>query len=287
MSEDSQFNASAYKKSTEKEWQKTAEGWHKWIPFISEMSKKETNKMLDLAHMGAGDRVLDIAAGDGDQSIMAAQRVGTKGYVLATDISSNLLVYAAAAAKEAGLRNIETKVMDAEQLELEDATFDVAICRQGLMLVPNVHKAMSEIYRVLKPGGWLSAIVFSTPDKNPWISIPAMIAMKHAQLPPPQPGMPGLFSLSPPGVFESVFKTAGFQDIQVHYKTATIQFSSAAECTEFLQDIAGAIHTILSKLSAEDQKNSWAEIEQALKKFENPNGFVSPVETIVIAGQKP
>jgi SAM-dependent methyltransferase len=177
--------------------------------------------------------------------------------------------------------------MDGENLELEDATFDAVICRQGLMLMPDVHKAMNEIYRVLKPGGWLSAIVFSTPDKNPWISIPAMIAMQHAKLPPPQPGMPGLFSLSSPGVLEGTFETAGFQDIKSHSLTATMQLDSAAECIGFLQDIAGALHTILSNLSAKDQKTAWGEMEQALKKLESSNGFVSPIETILVAGQKP
>jgi hypothetical protein len=62
---------------------------------------------------------------------------------------------------------------------------------------------------------------------------------------------------------------------------------SATECVGFLQDIAGALHTILSNLSAEDQKNAWSELEQALKKLESSNGFVSPIETIIVAGQKP
>lgn len=286
MTGEDKFNAEKYKKVTQAEWQKTAPGWHKWTHFLSELTREETNQMLDLAHLQSGHRVLDIAAGDGDQSIMAAHRVGAQGQVLATDISSNLLEYAAASAAEQGLSNIETRVMDGENLELADATFDAVICRQGLMLMPNVNEAMKEIYRVLKPGSWLSAIVFSTPDKNPWISIPAMIAMKHAQMPPPQPGMPGLFSLSPPGVFEGIFRAAGFQNITTHYSSAAIRLDSAAECIQFLQDIAGALHTILSPLEKEQQSRAWAEMEQALKKFEGPQGFVSPVETIIIGGQK-
>jgi ubiquinone/menaquinone biosynthesis C-methylase UbiE len=260
MSGNSQFDVEKYRKMTRQEWQKAAAGWHKWIPLISELSRQETNQMLDLANVQSGYRVLDIAAGDGDQSIMAGQRVGPQGHVLATDISSNLLEYAAAAAKEAGLSNLETRVMDGENLELGDATFDAVICRHGLMLMPDVDKAMNEIYRVLKSGGWFSAVVFSTPDKNPWISIPAMIAMQHAELPPPEPGMPGLFSLSAPGLLEGKFKTAGFQDIKGRSSTVTIQLDSATECVGFLQDIAGALHTILSNLSAEDQKNAWSEL---------------------------
>ena len=286
MSGSNTFDSERYKQATHQEWENTAEGWHKWIPFISELARDETNLMLDFARLQPGYRVLDIAAGDGDQSIMAAQRVGDQGYVLATDISANLLAYAANAAEKAGLDNFETRVMDGEDLELEDASFDAAICRQGLMLMPNAPTAVSEAYRVLKPGGWFSTIVFSTPDKNPWISIPAMTAMKHAQMPPPQPGMPGLFSLSPPGVLEGLFNNAGFQNVRSVYSNVLLKLGSAAECVVFVKDIAGALHTILSRVGAETQQAAWAEMEQALKQFETPGGFVSPVETLVVAGQK-
>lgn len=280
------FNADQYKKATLQEWQKVAPGWHKWIPFVSELSRNETDQMLDLAGIKPGHRVLDVAAGDGDQSILAAKRVGPDGYVLATDISSNLLEYASASAQEEGLTNFETRVMDGENLELEDSTFNAVICRQGLMLMPNVNKAMSEMYRVLKTGGRASAIVFAAPDKNPWISIPARIAMQHAQLPPPKPGMPGLFSLSAPGVFEGVFKAVGFQEVETRLASGTMHLSSAAECVAFLKDIAGALHTILARLSVNEQQKAWTEMEEALKKFESPEGFNSPVETIICAGLK-
>jgi SAM-dependent methyltransferase len=94
------------------------------------------------------------------------------------------------------------------------------ICRLGLMLLPDVGQAMSEIYRVLKPGGRAAAIVQTTPDKSPWLSVPAMIALKHAQLPPPQPGQPGLFGLGSDGVFEGAFQAAGFREIEVYRVTA-------------------------------------------------------------------
>lgn len=280
------FDPELYKQRAQEEWQKVAEGWHKWIPFMSELLEQGTTQMLDLAGISAGHRVLDIAAGDGDQSMMAARRVGPQGIVLATDISSNLLAYTAASAEKEGLKNLETRVMDGGNLELEDDSFDAVICRNGLMLMPEVNKVMVEIYRVLKPGGRLSALVFSAPDKNPWISIPAMIAMKHAQLPPPTPGMPGLFSLGSPGVFEAAFKTAGFKEVEMQYSSTVFRLSSAAECVEFLRDIAGALHTMLMSLSKEEQQNAWIEMEQALMQFEGTDGFVAPTESIIGVGLK-
>jgi len=281
----SEFEAK-YKETAVREWQKVAEGWHRRIKVISNWSSSATAQMLDLAGVSQGSRVLDIAAGDGDQSIRAAQRVGSEGYVLATDISSNLLAFAAESAKKAGLHNLETRVMDGENLELGDGSFDAVISRFGLMFLPNVNKGMSEIYRVLKPGGRAAAIVLTTPDKNLWLSIPAVVARKHAQLPPPEAGHPGPFSLGTIGVFKSAFQTAGFRDIEIFKVSNPLRLSSASECTRFVRDIAGAIHTILSPLDENQRRIAWAEIEQELQELEGPDGFESPSEVLIGAGSK-
>lgn len=278
--------AEEYKEMAAQEWQKVAEGWHKRIYVISNWSSLVTVQMLDLAGVARGSRVLDIAAGDGDQSITAAQRVGSEGYVLATDISSNLLSFAAESAKEAGLNNLETRVMDAENLELEDASFDAVISRFGLMFLPNINKGMSEINRVLKPGSRAAAIVLTTADKNLWLSIPATIARKHAQLSPPPPGQPGLFSLGSPRIFEDSFQAAGFHDIEIHKASIPLRLSSASECATLVHDIAGAIHTILSPLDENQQREAWDEIEQELQQLEGPDGFESPSEVLIGAGSK-
>ncbi len=280
------LDTSKRKDLAREEWQKAAPGWHKWIHVLSELSKDITEQMLDAAGVGTGMRVLDIAAGDGDQSMAAARRVGPEGGVLATDISSNLLEYAAATAKENGLDNIETRLMDAEDLDLENDTFDAVISRYGLMLLPDIHKAMLEINRVLKPGSRLGAVVFSTPDKTPWVSMSAKIAMEHANLPPPKPGQPGFFSLGAPGVLENVFEKAGFQEIETSVVSVPFKMASAAECAQYLYDIAGALHMMLSSLDEEGKKAAWTAIEQGLTQFENEDGFVSPMEVVIGGGRK-
>ncbi|MDH5403674.1 MAG: class I SAM-dependent methyltransferase [Candidatus Heimdallarchaeota archaeon] len=269
-----------------KEWNKVAAGWHKWIPFISTLLKDATDLMLDMANIENGDRVLDIAAGDGDQSFSAIERVGNSGYVLATDISTNLMEYAAQEAKNKGYSNLETKVMDAGNLELPDNSFDAVICRLGLMLIPGYEKVLDEAYRVLKPSSRISVVVFSTPDKSPWISVPAMTAMQRVNASPPPKGAPGLFSLGAPGMITELLHSAGFEDIQVEYLNSSFKLSSAQECTDFLKDIAGAIHAILAPLSDEEQEQTWKDIRQALLKFESEEGFSTSNEVIIAAGMK-
>jgi len=196
---DQQFDPVKYKETTREQWQTAAVPWHRWGPTLEEWLGQATKAMLDMAKVAPGARVLDVAAGAGGQSIAAAKRVGSAGYVLATDISSNILEFASAAAQEEGLTNVETRVMDGEELEEElEESFDAVICRVGLIYLPDQQRALTGMLRALKPGGKIAAIVYSTPENNKFFSIPVSIIRRRAQLPPPLPGQPGPFSLGGP-----------------------------------------------------------------------------------------
>lgn len=125
-----------------------------------------------MAHIGPGGRVLDVAAGAGGETIAAARRVGTDGSVLATDISEDILTLAARAAAEAGLRNVATRVMDGERLEVEAGLYDAVISRVGFIYFPDQLAAFTGMRRALKPGGRLAGVVYSTPE-NRFFSIPS------------------------------------------------------------------------------------------------------------------
>src|SRR5215475_15903167 len=123
-----------------------------------------TERMLDLAGIGSGHHVLDVAAGTGEQTLMAARRVGPHGFVLATDIADRMLAYLDETARNEGLTNVQTRLMDARLLELERDSFDAAICRLALMLIPERHKALTAIHRALKAGARFAAVVLSTAE---------------------------------------------------------------------------------------------------------------------------
>jgi ubiquinone/menaquinone biosynthesis C-methylase UbiE len=243
--------------------------------------------MLDMAGISSGHRVLDIAAGAGEQSITTAKKVGPSGYVLATDISGNILEYAKQMAQQAGLDNIETKVMDGENLELEDETFDAVISRVGLIYFPDQQKALKEMLRVLKPGGKVAAIVYSTPEKNKFFSVPVSIIRNRAKLPPPLPGQPGPFSLGATGVIENAFSQAGFKNVKAGLVDSPLSLSSAKECVRFEKESFGALHQMMSSLSDGEKAAVWDEIETELKQFESDNGFTGPCEMVVAVGEKP
>ena len=131
--EATQFDPIKYKETSREQWQTAAEPWYRWGPTLEEWLEQATQTMLDMAEVGPGSRVLDVAAGAGGQTIVAAKRVGPGGYVLATDVSSNILQFASEAARQEGLGNVETRVLDGESLEeLEEESFDAVISRVGL-----------------------------------------------------------------------------------------------------------------------------------------------------------
>ena len=281
------FDPIKYKETTKQQWQAAAEAWHRWGPTLAAWLGPATELMLDMAGVGPGSRVLDVAAGAGEQTLVTARRVGPSGYVLATDISANILDFAAAEARAAGLTNVEARVMDGENLhDLEADSFDACISRVGLIYFPDQQKALTGMRRALKPGGKVAAIVYSTAENNQFFSIPISIIRRRAQLPPPLPGQPGPFSLGGPGVLEAAYQRAGFRDIQIRVVPAPLRLSSPSECVRFERESFGALHQMMSGLSEAEREETWQEIEQGLSQFRGADGFEGPCELVVGAGVK-
>ena len=281
------FDPIKFKTTTRAQWESAADAWHRWAPFLGEWLGPATERMLDGAGVQAGSRVLDVAAGAGEQTLRAARRVGPSGHVLATDISPTILQRAAGAAREAGLSQIATRELDGEALdEVPAASFDAVISRVGLIYFPDQQKALAGMKRALKPGGHIGAIVYSTADRNGFFSIPVSIIRRRAKLPPPLPGQPGPFSLGAEGVLAGAFERAGFRDVTVEKVDAPVRLPSAAECVRFERESFGALHQMMATLSDEERNDAWREIERELKKFEGPSGFVGPCEMLVAAGVK-
>jgi SAM-dependent methyltransferase len=280
------FDPQLYKRTTRAQWQDAAEAWHRWGPTIEDWLGAATTRMLDAAAVTTGSRVLDIAAGAGGQTLLAARRAGPSGHVLATDIAPAILDYAAKAATESGLNNVSTKELDGENLALTPNSFDAVISRVGLIYFPDQHAALTGMRDALRPGGRISAVVYSTADRNGFFSVPVGIIRRRAQLPPPQPGQPGPFSLGSPGTAEAVFGRAGFRDITVDTVPSPLKLPTAAECVQFERESFGALHQMLSGLSEDERAEAWAEIATELARFEGPDGFTGPCEMLVISATR-
>ena len=280
------FDPVKYKATTRAQWQAAASAWNAWGPLLRAWLGPCTDLMLDMAEIGSGARVLDVAAGAGDQTLLVAERVKPDGYVLATDISPAILEFARENAQRAGHRHVDTAVMDGESLDVPEASFDAVISRVGLIYFPDQQKALADMKRALKPGGRVAAVVYSTGENNSFFSIPVSIIRRRADLPSPVPGQPGPFSLGAPGVLDAALRQAGFRDVRSCTVAAPVELVSAAECVRFEKESFGALHQMLSGLDQAGKDAAWQEIEDALRAFESDAGFVGPCEMIVAVGAK-
>lgn len=270
------------------QWDQAAAGWNAHGPQIGAWLARATEGMLGMAGVGPGSRVLDVAAGAGDQTLAIAARVGPKGRVLATDLSPAILALAQDNASRAGLANVQTQVADGEDLQVEAASFDAAVCRLGLMLFPDPLRGLREMHRALRPGGGICTMVFSRPERNPCITMLMSTAMKHAGLPPRDPFAPGgLLSLGRPGSVGELFAAAGFEEVATTTIDAPFRLPSAKAYLDFVRSSASPIQQILGRLDDAAADAAWAEIEARLSVFTTPSGWAGPNELLLTAGRRP
>jgi SAM-dependent methyltransferase len=265
-------------------WDKAAAGWNRHAVVIHDWLADATAVMLAAARIGLGMRVLDIAAGAGDQTLDIAHRVGPQGQVLAIDISATILALARDNARAAGLNNIDTRVADAQALALEGAGFDAAVSRLGLMFCEAPLDALCEARAALKSGGRFSALVFSQPQHNPCLGVLMSTALRHAGLPPRSPYAPGtLMSLGEPGLLARLLHSAGFTGIEMRTIDAPFHWPTSRDYVDFVRTSGTPIMEILAPLPAAAQRAAWDDMAKQLNVFDTPSGWVGPNELLLCA----
>lgn len=269
-------------------WDVAAAGWNHHAAMIHDWLQPVTQMMLDESRIRLGSRVLDIAAGAGDQTLDIARCVGSEGWVLATDISPAILALALKNAQISGFKQITTQVADVQSLGLAGADFDAAVCRLGLMFCHSPLVALTEIRAALRPKGRLCAVVFGEPAENPCLTIAITTARKHAGLlikydiNIQQAFEPGtLMSLGKSGLLKDLLQTAGFVDIAVRHVSAPFHSPSVEHYIDFVRSAASPVIEILASLSAKAQQNAWIDMTEQLRVFSSKSGWDGPNELLL------
>ena len=283
-----QISASeGFKAAVRDQWNRSAQGWNDESPKIRGWLSEATNAMIEMADIQAGMRVLDVAAGAGDQTLDIAKRVGPGGHVLATDLSPAILAFCRESARRAGHDNVETLAADGETLAVEESHFDAAVCRLGLMFFPDPGKGLRAVFRALKPGGRFCSMVFSTPETNPCVAILVSTALKHAGLPPRDPYQPGgLLSLGKPGLIDELFRQSGFAQVATTRVEAPFRLPSVRDYLDFVRGSASPILQILGRLDEPARDAAWADIESKLAAFNTRDGWEGPNELLLTVGYR-
>ena len=272
---------------TRNPWDDAACGWDRHSSVIRTWLAAATVALLDGARIGAGQRVLDLAAGAGDQTLDIAHRVGRGGSVLATDLSARIIEQAARRLKAAGMDNVRTRCADMQELGLEGENFDAAVSRLGLMFCARPLRALQQAHAALAPGARLAALVFSGVDANPCVATALWIAREHAGAPPADPRTPGsIFSLGCPRRLHGLLEMAGFVETEVQTITAPMRLAGCADYIAFVQDAGSPVIATLRALGEPQRRRAWAEIAAALDRFESADGWVGPNELLLCRGVK-
>jgi SAM-dependent methyltransferase len=268
-------------------WEGAAPGWARWEATIAASIAPATDAMLTMAAIDVGARVLDLASGAGSQTLRAAQLVGSRGHVVATDISETMLGYVQQNARSDGLTNVTTLAGAAEDLDVSAESFDAVICRLGLMLFSDPAAALRAARRALRARGKAAAVVFTTPAANPFMAKPMQILLRRAGKAPPAPGKPGIFALGAPGVIERLFADSGFESVECRTVPLVFRLPSAAQALAMMQEAFGAYRAVVSGCPEPVRLAAWAEVAETLRSFETATGFLGPAEVLVAAGTKP
>jgi SAM-dependent methyltransferase len=264
-----------------------AEVWRQGAARRAQTLAIATEQMLAAAALRPGVRVLDVAAGTGDQTVLAARVVSPSGSVLATDVSASMLEAAAQAAREAGLCNIETHVADASALDLDSESFDAAISRFGLMFMPDLAAALVHVHRVLKPGARFAALVWSAEAKNPYMGLQLAVVREMDRMPSPPPSLARTVSLSAPGMLAKAFRAAGFTDVEVRAIPTPRRFESVEDCMNAMRSTSPAHGELGRLMSDAEHAHYTAELERRLQAYRQPDGqCVLPGEALLAAGTK-
>ena len=208
--------------------------------------------------------------------------LGDHGRVILSDFSSEMIRVARRAGDEIGVGIVDYRVLDAEELDLSDASVDGAISRWGYMLMPRPARALAETRRVLRPGGRLSFAVFAEPARNPWASLASGVLVAQGRMAPPAPGTPGIFALHDPHALTRLVREAGFTQVDIVEVPHRWQVADAAAYWRFITEVAGAISMVIAQLEASAREAVRAEIDTALEKYRTGEGYAMEAVSLCV-----
>lgn len=279
------IDSKQYKEAERQSWDSVAAGWQKWWQTVEKSAQKVSDRLIELAEIKPGQRVLDIATGIGEPAITAARIVGKMGQVTATDISANMLSFAKQRAISSGLQDaIKFKEGDIETIDLVSSSFDAVLCRWGLMFLPDLSAGLSNIYRSLIEGGHFASAVWASPDQDTLSATTMNIVIKETNSKPPAPGTPGPFSLSDENNLKNSFITSGFKDLVTERMNVSFDFESPDDFTDFITETAGPLQKMLVDQGMQRKKEilraitvaaaNYADKTTGKTKFENEAIFI-------------
>jgi ubiquinone/menaquinone biosynthesis C-methylase UbiE len=269
-----QIDAGEFRATQRRDWGTAAKGWHDWQELIIGGTLGVSERLVELARIKEGDRVLDVAAGSGEPAMTAARAVGPAGGIVATDIAPEMLAYGRRRAEAAGIDNIEFVESDASSLDFPPESFDAALSRWGIIFEPEAETAAARIRGFLKPGARMAISSWGPPDRAPMISMPMMTAMQRLGVAPPPPGTPGPLSRPTEEVLGGLLEGGGFADVATEEAEVTFEWESPEQYTTYVKEMSPRVGRLLANRPQEEQDALWAAVTDVVHGATDESGRV-------------
>jgi enediyne biosynthesis protein CalE5 len=286
------------------DWDLVASGWEKWWQDLEDQGARQVSeRLVSLARVECGHKVLDLACGYGEPAITAALKIHPSGSVLGIDISRGLLSIAKKRATECGLTNVRFEQENIEKIELPKSYFDSALSRWGLMLFQDIESTMKKVYDCLVSGGRFAVAVWGQPEKVPMLSIPFQATMRvmrsteanyagdtrcllsHCDRASP-------FGLSNEQSLKRVFQVAGFKEVRIESMLLIVKLDSAKEFAEKTLELSARLNQMLMKMNSNAERvRTMSKVTRAIAKAAtsyagNTSKIVLENEVVLAVGVK-
>ena len=262
--------------SSSEHWSSVASAWEKDEPrTAAAVGARAEAWLLEHAALEPGTHLLDVAAGTGRTSVAAYPSVMPGGRVLVSDFAEGMVDGARRRAQNERIPDMEFAVLDAQDLDLPDASFDVAICGFGLMLMPDPVEAASEIRRVLRPGGRLVSVVWAEEAANPCLAIAFRALMDELSAPDPPPGTPGPFALGDEARLRDTLRDGGFADALVERVELVEPHESFEAWWSTIETSAGPMVALLKALTDEQRDGVRGRARDGVSPYQTESGSLA------------
>jgi ubiquinone/menaquinone biosynthesis C-methylase UbiE len=300
----SQFKVDQKLHEEKEDWDLVASGWEKWGKDLEDQGAQQVSeRLVALARIECGQKVLDLACGYGEPAVTAALKIHPSGSVLGIDISRGLLSIAKKRASAYGLTNIRFEQENIEKVDLPKSYFDSVLCRWGLMFFQDIESTMNKVYDCLVSHGRFAVAVWGPPEKVPMLSIPfqaTMSVMKsagasyaadtycllsHCDRTSP-------FALSNEQLLKRVFQGTEFKEVRIESMLLIVKLGSAREFAEKTLELSAPLNQILMKMNSDAErvrtmtKITHAIAEAATKYAGNNSNMVLENEVLLAVGEK-
>ncbi len=254
-------------------WETSSQYWNKHQALIESMFAPLSRALIEDAHIVSGQTVLDVGGGSGEPSLTIAAIVGESGCVTYTDPAAGMVRAARAEAARRGLTNISFHQCPAEQLPFADNSFDAAVSRLSVMFFPDVLAGQREMLRVVKPGGYISFLVWAAREVNPFFKVVTEVLDR--------------FVPADAEDEDAALREAGAADVRERELAFTIEAPITVErFWELRTEMSDTFRKKLAKLVPDQVAAIKYTVQKAVGSYFKAGGMNFPAKVLVVTGRK-